>query len=100
MWPDSTEEQARTNLRGALLHLRQALPNADRFLQSEGQMLQWRSDAPFLLDVAEFERAMAQGERMQAVDVYRGDLLPDCYDDWIIPERVRLRLMLGVRLVV
>ena len=27
----------------------------------------------------------------QAVDLYRGDLLPSCYDEWILPERDRLR---------
>jgi predicted ATPase len=27
----------------------------------------------------------------QAVSVYHGDLLPGCYDDWIAPERERLR---------
>jgi DNA-binding SARP family transcriptional activator len=31
-WPDSTEAQARTNLRNLLHHLRHALPEADRFL--------------------------------------------------------------------
>src|SRR5258708_19816751 len=27
----------------------------------------------------------------EAVDLYRGDLLPSCYDEWILPERDRLR---------
>lgn len=27
----------------------------------------------------------------QAVQIYTGDLLPDCYDDWIVPIRERLR---------
>lgn len=31
LWPDSTEPQARTNLRHVLHNLRRALPNADRF---------------------------------------------------------------------
>jgi DNA-binding SARP family transcriptional activator len=28
---------------------------------------------------------------MQALSIYQGDLLPACYDDWIVPERERLR---------
>lgn len=27
---------------------------------------------------------------MRAVELYRGDLLPGCFDEWIIPERERL----------
>jgi len=39
LWPDSTEAQARTNLRKHLHHLRRALPNLDRFLHSDTQAL-------------------------------------------------------------
>jgi len=94
-WPDSTESQARTNLRKLFHQLHQALPEADRFLRADAQTVQWRPDAPFSLDVAEFERAIAQANSRQAlretVALYRGDLLPSCYDDWITPERERLR---------
>ncbi len=102
LWPDSTEAQARTNLRKHLHHLRRALPNPDRFLLSDTQTLGWRPDASFTLDVVEFESALSQAERAadpvarralseQAVALYKGDLLPSCYDDWILPERERLR---------
>jgi len=101
-WPDSTEAQAHTNLRNLLHLLRHALPDADRFLHTDTQTLQWRADAPFTLDVADFESAVAQAEQAgdqaavrkalgEAVASYRGDLLPSCYDDWIVPERERLR---------
>ena len=104
-WPDSTEAQALTNLRNLLHLLRRALPNADRFLHADAQSLQWRPDAPFALDVADFESALAQAERAEqagdraaaqqaleeAVGLYRGNLLPSCYADWIQPERERLR---------
>jgi DNA-binding SARP family transcriptional activator len=105
LWLDSTEAQALTNLRNLLHLLRRALPDADRFLQVDAQTLQWRPDGPFALDVTEFESALARAGRAEqagdnaalrtaleeAVDLYRGDLLPSCYDDWIRPERERLQ---------
>jgi DNA-binding SARP family transcriptional activator len=104
-WPDSTEAQALTNLRNLLHHLRHALPDADRFLQVDTLNLQWQSDVPFTLDVADFEAALARAEQTEqagdqatyqealeeAVAIYQGDLLPSSYADWIGPERERLQ---------
>jgi DNA-binding SARP family transcriptional activator len=101
LWPDSTERQARTNLRKQVHFLRRALPQPDRFFHADAKTLHWLPDAPFTLDVADFERALDQAERADdadtvpallegAVDLYQGDLLPSCYDDWIFPARERL----------
>jgi len=109
LWPDSTEAQALTNLRNLLYHLRHALPDADRFLHIDRQTLQWRTDAPFTLDVADFESALMRQEQAtnrgiarealeKAVGLYQGDLLPSCYDDWIMPEREGLRQAFGENL--
>jgi DNA-binding SARP family transcriptional activator len=103
-WPDSTDAQALTNLRKHLHYLRRNLPKADSLLCLEERTVQWLPDAPFTLDVADFEAAIAIAEQArqqadqdaeqrtleQAVALYRGDLLPSCYDDWIFPERERL----------
>jgi predicted ATPase/DNA-binding SARP family transcriptional activator/DNA-binding CsgD family transcriptional regulator len=105
LWPDSTDAQAHTNLRQLLHRLRHGLPQADRFVRIEKQTLQWQPVAPWTLDVADFERGIAQADEAeqahdqtaarqaleQAVEVYREDLLPSCYDEWILPERERLR---------
>jgi DNA-binding SARP family transcriptional activator len=103
-WPDSTDTQALTNLRNLLYRLRQVLPDADQFLHTDGQTLQWQVNAPFTLDVAAFEDALARAEQAEqstdpaaaqaaleeAAALYPGDLLPSCYDDWIMRERERL----------
>lgn len=100
-WPDSTEEQARTNLRNLWHRLRGALPDADRFLLADGLTIQWRPDAPCCIDVAKFAEHLKQAELAasaaertlcleRAVAVYGGELLPGCYSDWLLAERERL----------
>ena len=42
------------------------------------------------MDVAEFEAALDRGDVRAAIELYRGDVLPTCYDDWIVSERERL----------
>jgi DNA-binding SARP family transcriptional activator len=104
-WPDSTEAQARTNLRKHLHFLRRSLPDADRYIHLDTHTVQWLPDAPFTLDVADLEATMATAEQSRregrqvaeraalerATHLYKGDLLPSCYDDWILPQRERLR---------
>jgi DNA-binding SARP family transcriptional activator len=102
LWPDSSEAQARTNLRHLLHDLRRALPDADRFLDVSARTLRWRMDAPYWLDVAVFEEALTRAQDdavggglealREAVAVYSGDLLDGCYDDWLLAQREYLRL--------
>jgi DNA-binding SARP family transcriptional activator len=105
LWPDSGDSQAHANLRSLLLRLRRLLPEADAFIHADAGHIQWRPASQFTLDVAEFERHLAaarsarqagragqfEAAARQAVAAYTGDLLPTCYEDWIIPIRERLR---------
>ncbi len=111
-WPDSTESQARTNLRNLIHKLRRALPKSDQLLHLTRQTIQWQPAIPITLDVATFEQLLETGDRglehmnfqspapnpqspipdlQQAIALYRGDLLPGHYDDWILAARERLR---------
>jgi DNA-binding SARP family transcriptional activator len=111
LWPDTTDAQAHTNLRNLLFKLRKALPSVSMMLHMDRNMLQWRSDMPWKLDVLDFERAVARADRAeqegdrinlqlaleQAAQIYQGDLFPKCFDEWILPERDRLcQLFLNV----
>lgn len=91
LWPDSTDAQARTNLRKLLLQLRQSSPAIAACLRETGQSLQWLVDAPVVVDLVEFERAIVDGSYERAISLYTGDLLLDCDDEWIAVERERLR---------
>src|SRR5215212_2410190 len=51
-WPDSTEAQARANLRKTIYDLRQAFPAIEDFLRIDDHALQWRQGVAVTLDVA------------------------------------------------
>lgn len=103
-WPDTSDEQARSNLRTLLHRLLEALPEGKDVLALDRHTVCWRSDARIVLDVAEFEDAAACADRAEKVGdvaearrwleractIYAGELLPGCYDDWISPIRERL----------
>ncbi len=94
LWPDDPEEESRANLRRHLYHLQRNLPPApaDRpWVVIEGDTLQWNPAAEADVDVERFERLLEIGDLEQAVAAYAGDLLEESYDDWIVPQRERLR---------
>jgi DNA-binding SARP family transcriptional activator len=95
LWPDYAEEDARANLRRHLSYLQQLLPPAppDRpWLLADAGRAQWNPAAEFQLDVAEFERLAAIPHRLgDAVAAYGGDLLDGVDEEWLRPERERLR---------
>jgi DNA-binding SARP family transcriptional activator/predicted ATPase len=97
LWPDRRESGARANLRRHLHDLRRALPGGQSqpaWILSDADTVQWNPAAAVWLDVAEFERASASAAATvlaEAVALYSGDLFATLYDDWIFPERERLR---------
>jgi DNA-binding SARP family transcriptional activator/tetratricopeptide (TPR) repeat protein len=104
LWPDSTEAQARTNLRRELHYLRLMLGD-DTSLVVGSTTLMWRDRPTCRVDVRAFAREREQalaaapaGDRdlmlshaAAAVAEYRGDLMPGVYDEWVHPEREQLR---------
>lgn len=97
-WPETTEEQARTNLRNLFHHLKKAFPELDSFLEMEGQTINWRPNADIHVDVRQFRAALNAAKNakdeagrirqlQEAIELYGGELLPGLYEDWILAER-------------
>ena len=91
LWPDSDEGQARTNLRKLLHEFRHALPDIDEFVHIDNVIVRWISTGRSEVDVLRLRDAMAAGDLELAARLYAGDLLPGCYDDWVMDERSKLR---------
>jgi DNA-binding SARP family transcriptional activator len=91
LWPDSDERQARTNLRKLLHEFRHSLPDIGEFVEIDNEVVRWLPTGPSEVDVLRFRDAMATGDLELAARLHTGDLLPACYDDWVLDERAKLR---------
>lgn len=103
LWPDCESEAGRSRLSVLLSSLRRQLefaPLATPVLEADRFSVGLRATV-VITDVEEFCRALegaaasqSDGQRIRlltdAIDLYRGELLPGYYEAWIVPERQRL----------
>jgi DNA-binding SARP family transcriptional activator len=107
-WGESAEERARHTLNTTLWRINRVLEpprvssGARGYLRVSPQHIGFNVASGVWLDVAEFESRVQLAEQTeileqrfalysQAINLYRGDLLEDCYEDWCIVERERLQ---------
>ncbi|MFD0974540.1 AfsR/SARP family transcriptional regulator [Plantactinospora endophytica] len=92
LWPDTPEERAMSSLRTALWRLRQ---DGSCPVLTSGDTV--RLDPVVRLDIDDLVRAaerISDGDPRWAARIRgagRHDLLPGWYDEWVLPERERLR---------
>ncbi len=96
-WPRTTESAARRNLRQYLHRIRRALEPVDpqgAWLFSNGNVVQFAAQDHIWLDVDVFRQKTHPDanptELQEAVDLYRGDMLEDVYEDWCVETRQEL----------
>jgi DNA-binding SARP family transcriptional activator len=110
LWCDNSATQSKGYLRKTLWQLQSELdclmevPYPD-LLQIDGEWVQLNAGNQLWLDVAQFEQVFAQvkdtpgyawnaaiaQQVIEVVALYRGDLLPGCYQEWCLFERERLQ---------
>ncbi|WP_425861396.1 ATP-binding protein [Arthrobacter sp. TWP1-1] len=103
LWPESSDRQARTNLRRELHGLRQ-LPGVAGCIHMDGTALVWRDGPGCSVDLRDFrinsDLAMHRGGHGKgggllhhgflAINCYTGDLLPGLYSEWVLAARESL----------
>ncbi len=93
LWPDTSEANARRNLRQELWRLRKALTSED--LRADELSIAFHLSSADWLDVSILETASVQSasanDLIGALSVYHGELLPGFYDEWVPLERERLQ---------
>jgi predicted ATPase/DNA-binding SARP family transcriptional activator len=101
LWPEAAGATGRQNLRTALHAIRRALEPpavaAGSALSADRESVRLVAGS-FTTDVADFERAAAEAgddrdALRRAAALYRGELLPGCYEPWALAERRRLAAM-------
>jgi predicted ATPase/DNA-binding SARP family transcriptional activator len=103
LWPDSSEQNARSNLRHELWRLRKAFPlDVSTYFHIDDLAIAFNPESQYSLDVHLLENTPLAGATadglMQALSAYRGQLLPGFYEDWILIERNRLHMLFESRI--
>lgn len=93
LWPELEPEHAKRNLRQALSSLRRHLEPpgipAGAVLDTRQSLVSLNPEY-LRTDVAEFVRHIREGSLERAIELYRGDLLPGFYEEWVQRERLHL----------
>ncbi|RPI86011.1 MAG: hypothetical protein EHM41_09600, partial [Chloroflexi bacterium] len=103
LWPDSNEENARSNLRHELWRLRKAFAaKADAYFLIDDLTVAFNSKSDYSFDVLKLEKAPLENSTaddfIEAISAYRGELLPGFYEEWITVDRARLAALFGARI--
>lgn len=95
LWPEASEENARSNLRHALWRLRKAI--GSEYFITDKISAAFYADSEYWLDAKllarQVEEKTSPRELVDTVSVYGGELLPGFYDDWVVLERERFRAL-------
>jgi DNA-binding SARP family transcriptional activator len=109
-WDPTEESNPRHCLNTALWRLNRTLGEPEAgdhpFLRVDAQHIGFNTASDCRLDIAEFENRCLWADQMgdaspdqraalyrQAISLYQADLLVDCYEEWCLRERERLRQM-------
>ena len=103
LWPDTTDENARKNLRQELWRIRKAIstgqPAEQEYLLADEITLTFNRDSEYWLDISQIERPDLDLQSLIVnLSLYQGELLPGFYDEWVALERERIQAIFESRM--
>ena len=93
LWPDVLDQSARLSLRTALSALRVTLGGEAKSVAATREQIGLAPDV--WVDIHSFDRLVAAGRLEEAVELHRGDFLPELDQDWVLEARDKRRATLG-----
>ena len=95
LWPESAESNAKANLRHALWKLRQSI--GEDMIEADRSSLKLSQKKTEQIDALQLEtwaeEATRAEEWIQWAALYKGELLPGWYEEWVVRERERLEAL-------
>jgi predicted ATPase/DNA-binding SARP family transcriptional activator/Tfp pilus assembly protein PilF len=98
LWPEESEQKARTYLRHELWRIRKALPKASNaeYLLADNLTVGFNQSSAYWFDVAALKNLSDQAtadETIVRLSFYDDELLPGFYEDWVVSEREQLQVL-------
>ncbi len=91
LWPDAEIMAGRNRLRQTLSMLKSVLePHGGAAVIDADRRVLRVAPGALWCDAVAFEKAQRNGQQELAQALYRGELLPGFYDEWVADERLRL----------
>ena len=93
-WPETSDANARSYLRQALWRIRKSFTESSLswrdYLQANDITIKFNPQSDYWLDAAQLLSAhetMPASDMIEVIKLYKGELLPGFYEDWIVLER-------------
>ena len=101
-WPDTSDENARKNLRQELWRIRKALAGPNQitdYLLADEFTITFNRKADYWLDATQMERSDLDIKSLTSnLSLYQDELLPGFFDDWVVLERERIQTIFETKM--
>ena len=102
-WPETSDENARRNLRQELWRIRKAIStqksSGGDYLLAEELTITFNRETEYWLDARQMDKSELDLQSLTAnLSLYQGELLPGFYEEWVVLERERIQSVFDTKM--